>query len=60
MFVKKISPSGQIEHINWHDHYVHLRSSAGIEFPGVTPYSSLSQNGRGTILEKPQGRGQNI
>jgi hypothetical protein len=35
----------QVEHIDWHDHYVHLRSAAGIEFPGTFGRS-------GSVVEK--------
>ena len=34
MFVKKISMKGHVEHLDWHDHYIKLRSKVGIEFPG--------------------------
>ena len=34
MFVKRISTKGEVEHIDWHDNYVKVRSAAGIEFPG--------------------------
>ena len=34
MFVKRISVHGQVEHLDWHDNYISLRSRAGIEFPG--------------------------
>ena len=26
--------TGEVEHLNWYDHYIKLRSRAGIEFPG--------------------------
>ena len=34
MFVKRISMTGEVEHLNWYDQYIKLRSRAGIEFPG--------------------------
>lgn len=34
MFVKKISMHGKVEHLDWHQNYLKLRSKAGIEFPG--------------------------
>ena len=34
MFIKKISMHGEVEHLNWYDQYIKLRSRAGIEFPG--------------------------
>ncbi len=34
----------QIEHIDWHDHYVHLRSAAGIEFPGFQIFFRTCKN----------------
>ena len=34
MFVKRISMTGEVEHLNWYDRYIKLRSRAGIEFPG--------------------------
>ena len=36
MFVKRISVHGEVEHLDWHDKYISLRSRAGIEFPGKT------------------------
>ena len=40
----------QIEHIDWHDHYVHLRSAAGIEFPGLFPFLTASDSVEAVIL----------
>ena len=34
MYVKKISKNGHVEHVNWYENYIKLRSRAGIEFPG--------------------------
>ena len=34
MFVKRISMEGVVEHVDWYDNYLALRSKAGIEFPG--------------------------
>lgn len=33
-WVKRVSPDGQIEHLDWRSRYVELRHSAGIEAPG--------------------------
>lgn len=33
-WVKTISPSGEIEHHDWHQHYNAMRSAAGIKAPG--------------------------
>ena len=34
MYVKRISQDGHVEHLDWHDHYIKLRSKADIKFPG--------------------------
>ena len=34
MYVKRVSTTGEVEHIDWHDNYLALRKAAGIEFPG--------------------------
>ena len=41
--------TGEVEHLNWYDHYIKLRSRAGIEFPGkhsflLMPVLILVQN----------------
>ena len=41
MFVKRISMTGEVEHLNWYDRYIKLRSRAGIEFPGKHSSSFL-------------------
>ena len=38
MFVKRISMTGEVEHLNWYDRYIKLRSRAGIEFPGKNTF----------------------
>ena len=43
----------QIEHIDWHDHYVHLRSAAGIEFPGLFQFLTASDLIEAAILGIP-------
>jgi len=40
MFVKRISPTGQIEHINWTANYKAMRKAVGIEFPGYLIHES--------------------
>ena len=34
MYVKRISPSGEIEHLDWIERYKKLRKAVGIEWPG--------------------------
>ena len=34
MYVKRISTKGEVEHLDWHNNYITLRSNAGIEYPG--------------------------
>jgi len=41
MFVKRISSKGEVEHLDWHDSYVKMRSSAGIEFPGYMIHEAV-------------------
>ena len=41
MFVKRISPAGEIEHLDWYDHYIKLRSEAGITFPGYMIHEAV-------------------
>jgi hypothetical protein len=40
MFVKRISITGEVEHLNWYDRYIKLRSRAGIEFPGKFSFNA--------------------
>ena len=42
MYVKKISMAGEVEHINWHDYYIKLRETAGIDFPGYMIHESAA------------------
>ena len=42
MWVKKISITGEIENIDWHDNYIKMRSSAGIEFPGYMIHEAIT------------------
>ena len=42
MYVKRISPSGQVEHLNWHDAYVAMREAAGIFSPGYMIHESAA------------------
>ena len=41
MYVKRISSTGEVNHIDWHDFYVKMRSSAGIEFPGYMIHEAI-------------------
>jgi len=41
MFVKRISARGEVEHLDWHDSYVKMRSAAGIEFPGYMIHEAV-------------------
>ena len=41
MYVKRISLTGEVSHIDWHDYYVKMRSSAGIEFPGYMIHEAI-------------------
>ena len=42
MFVKRVSPTGEVEHLDWHDNYLALRKKAGIEFPGYMIHEAVS------------------
>ena len=52
--------TGEVEHLNWYDRYIKLRSRAGIEFPGkhssflffLMPLLLLVQNDFGRIPKK--------
>ena len=33
---------GEVEHVDWHDNYVKMRSAAGIEFPGYMIHEALN------------------
>lgn len=41
MWVKRISIAGEVENIDWHDNYIKMRSSAGIEFPGYMIHEAI-------------------
>ena len=41
MWVKRISITGEVENIDWHDYYVKMRSTAGIEFPGYMIHEAI-------------------
>lgn len=43
MFVKRISVTGNIEHVNWAKHYKAIRTAAGIEFPGYLIHGKSTQ-----------------
>ena len=40
MYIKKVSHSGKVQHIDWHTNYIKLRETAGIEFPGYMIHES--------------------
>jgi soluble calcium-activated nucleotidase 1 len=42
MFVKRISQDGQVEHIDWHERYLGLRTAAGIDFPGYMVHEAAT------------------
>ncbi len=46
MFVKRISAGGQVEHLDWHDNYVKVRSAAGITYPGYMIHEAASWSDR--------------
>ena len=42
MFVKKISPSGSVQHLDWHERYIGVREAAGIQFPGYMIHEAVT------------------
>lgn len=42
MYVKKISPNGEVTHINWHDEYVAVRNAAGVTAPGYMIHEAVA------------------
>lgn len=40
MYVKRVSITGEIHHINWTNHYKALRKATGIDFPGYILHES--------------------
>lgn len=40
MYVKKISPTGEVEHVNWVKEYIALRTAAGVVDPGYMIHES--------------------
>lgn len=40
-WVKAISASGEVEHIDWHENYNALRKVTGMQLPGRTPFVHL-------------------
>nr|ACO11448.1 Soluble calcium-activated nucleotidase 1 [Caligus rogercresseyi] len=44
MFVKRISPSGAVEHLDWFDVYIGVRRAAGIEAPGYMIHEAIEWN----------------
>ena len=41
LFVKSISPDGQVVHHNWTDNYLKIRAKAGIRFPGYMIHEAV-------------------
>lgn len=41
-FVKKISPDGSVEHINWHNVYDKIRGAAGFSPPGIPSVTAIA------------------
>jgi len=41
MYVKKINYKGEVEHIDWHQNYLAVRESAGIEPPGYMIHEAV-------------------
>uniref|UniRef100_A0A0K0EMI7 Apyrase n=1 Tax=Strongyloides stercoralis TaxID=6248 RepID=A0A0K0EMI7_STRER len=41
MFVKVISPSGSVKHVNWTDNFINIRKSVGIIYPGYMIHESV-------------------
>ena len=44
MFVKKISSTGEVQHLDWYDYYIKIRSTAGITFPGYMIHEAVMWN----------------
>nr|CAD7260222.1 unnamed protein product [Timema shepardi] len=40
LWVKTITATGEVNHLNWHDNYLSLRSAIGIEFPGYMSHEA--------------------
>ncbi|KAI6173293.1 Soluble calcium-activated nucleotidase 1 [Aphelenchoides besseyi] len=41
MYIKTISPTGEIRHVDWTENYKKLRSSVGIEYPGYMIHEAI-------------------
>ncbi|CEF63008.1 Soluble calcium-activated nucleotidase 1 [Strongyloides ratti] len=41
MFVKVISPSGSVKHLNWTDNFINIRDAVGIKYPGYMIHESV-------------------
>lgn len=41
MWVKAITPKGEIEHISWYDVYIKVRRAMGIEYPGYMIHEAV-------------------
>jgi len=55
MWVKSISPDGEIEHIDWRDQYEAVRTAAGVEWPGYMIHEAVcwsQQLGRWVFLPR--------
>uniref|UniRef100_A0A915KPA3 Uncharacterized protein n=1 Tax=Romanomermis culicivorax TaxID=13658 RepID=A0A915KPA3_ROMCU len=40
MFIKTVTPAGQVRHHNWTKHYMDIRAAAGIQYPGYMIHES--------------------
>jgi len=40
MYIKVISPSGEVQHVDWTENYKHLRAAVGIKWPGYMIHES--------------------
>ena len=49
MWVKRVSRSGHVEHVNWVDNLKQVRSAAGIEYPGYMIHEAVQWSGGGQL-----------
>lgn len=53
-YIKKVSPSGEVSHIDWHSRYEALTKAAGISFPGELTETVQNSVGYLIIASIPQ------
>ncbi|CAI4223471.1 unnamed protein product [Auanema sp. JU1783] len=41
MWVKVVSPKGDVEHVNWYENFVNVRKAIGIEYPGYMIHEAV-------------------